>query len=94
MNTLNEFFKDASQLNKMLDDSKEKVETFNMREGRLGQPKSEYNDFDELCTNFQPFFSLISTAYESKKGLADYSSQPLLQATFSFTEADTSVKQW
>lgn len=36
INTLNEFFKDASQLNKMLDDSKEKVETFNMREGRLG----------------------------------------------------------
>ena len=49
-----------------------------MREGRLGQPKSVYEDFDELCTNFQPFFLLISTAYEAKKGLADYCSQPLL----------------
>lgn len=65
-----------------------------MREARLEQARTDYPDFDELCKKFQPFFQLISTAYESKKGLADYSSQPLLQATFSYTEADTSVKQW
>lgn len=65
-----------------------------MREGRLGQPKSVYEDFDELCTNFMPFFTLISTAYESKKGLADYSSQPLLQATFSYDEVENSVQVW
>ena len=56
INTLNDFFKEASTLKKLLDDSKDQVETFNMREGRLGQPKSVYEDFDELCTSFLPFF--------------------------------------
>lgn len=78
----------------MLDDSKEKVETFNMREGRLNQAKSEYTDFDELSTKFQPFFMLISTAYDSKKGLADYRQQPLTTAAFTYEEAESSVIGW
>ena len=34
--TLNEFFREAATLNTNIETSKDKVETFNMREGRLG----------------------------------------------------------
>ncbi len=35
INTLNEFYKDTASLNVNIDQSKDKVETFNMREARL-----------------------------------------------------------
>ena len=57
--TLNEFFKEAATLNSSIEQSKDKVETFNMREKRLGQPLSEYHDFGELDTNFKPFWELL-----------------------------------
>jgi len=92
--TLNEFFKEAATLNTAIEQSRDKVETFNMREGRLGQPKSEYADFDELRTNFEPFFQLLSTAYESHRMLGEFSSSPLLQATFTYEEVEQSVVGW
>jgi len=65
-----------------------------MREGRLSQAKSEYVDFDELRVNFDPFYQLLSTAYDSQRMLVEFSTSPLLQATFSFEDAETSVSGW
>lgn len=65
-----------------------------MREGRLSQGKSEYHDFDELRVEFEPFFNLLSTSYESHRMLQEYNSAPLLQATFTYEEVEQSVVQW
>lgn len=92
--TLNEFFKEAATLNSAIEASRDKVETFNMREARLNQAKSEWVDFDELRTNFDPFYQLLSTAHDSKRGLGEFSSQPLLQATFTYDEVEQSVNGW
>ena len=92
--TLNEFFREAATLNTNIETSKDKVETFNMREGRLGQAKSEYVDFDELKVEFEPFFNLLSTAYESNRMLGEYRTSPLLQATFTYDEAESSILGW
>lgn len=94
ISTLNEFFKEAATLNSAIEQSRDKVETFNMREGRLSQAKSEYVDFDELRVNFDPFYQLLSTAYDSQRMLVEFSTSPLLQATFSFEDAETSVSGW
>ena len=94
VNTLNEFFKEAATLNSAIEQSRDKVETFNMREKRLGQPPTQYPDFDTLRTDFDPFFQLLSTAYESNRMLSEFSSSPLLQATFGFEEVDGYVVGW
>ena len=65
-----------------------------MREERLDQAKSQYVDFDELRTEFDPFYQLLSTAYESQRMLGEFSSSPLLQATFTYEEVESSVVAW
>ena len=92
--TLNEFFKEAATLNSAIEASRDKVETFNMREGRLSQQQENYPEFDELRTEFDPFFQLLSTAHESKRMLMEFSSGSLLQATFSYEDVEQSVTAW
>lgn len=65
-----------------------------MREARLNQAKSEYTDFDELTTLFNPFYSLLQTAYESNRMLQEFGTSALLQATFTYEEVASSVDQW
>lgn len=76
--TLNEFFKEAATLNSAIEASRDKVETFNMREGRLSQQQENYPEFDELRGEFDPFFQLLNTAHESKRMLLEFSSGSLL----------------
>ena len=60
-----------------------------MREGRLNQAKSEYPDFDELKVKFDPFHSLITTMYEANRQLEEFSSSPLLTASFAYEDVET-----
>ena len=92
--TLNEFFKEAATLNSNMEAGRDKVETFNMREARLNQAKSDWVEFDELRVAFDPFYQLLLMAHDSKRGLGEFSSQPLLQATFSYEEVEQNVSTW
>ena len=94
VNTLSEFYKEASQLFQNIEQSRDKVETFNMREGRLNQAKSEYPDFDELRVNFEPFYNLLNTAQESHRSLGEYKTSPLLQGLFAYEDAEMNVSTW
>ena len=65
-----------------------------MREARLNQAKSEYPDFDELKVNFDPFYNLITTMYEANRQLEEYSSTPLLSASFVYEDVESQVITW
>ena len=65
-----------------------------MREGRLNQAKSEYPDFDELKVNFDPFHQLITTMYEANRALEEFSSTPLLTASFAYEDVENQVMTW
>jgi hypothetical protein len=67
-----DFWKDAVSLDNTIQESISLIEKFNKREERLNQQRQDYPDFDELKTNFQPFFELLTTAYTMVNSLKDY----------------------
>lgn len=79
VSTYKEYWRDSVALENQINESVTLIEKFKMREQRLGQQEQSYPDFDELKTNFQPFYELLTTAYQMTMTLSDLQKLPLLQ---------------
>lgn len=79
MNTIDDFYTDASQLKEDLDEAFRKVEEFNYREKLFQIQPTKYEQLDQLQVDFNPFWELIETAYEKTYDFKEWETTGLFQ---------------
>ena len=72
IDTVGTFAKEAYALDQNLKDAFSTTEQFNLREGRLNQPLSQYQDLENLRKEFDPFYELLDNAFLVQSGLSEY----------------------
>lgn len=75
---VNDFSRLANELDKDLTYGQSKIEDFNRREKLFKIKESEWPELKELSESFKPFKELITTAFDSKQYLQEWSTSRLM----------------